>query len=173
MGYSTDFTGHFEITPPLDTVQAEYLQKFSETRRMRRDNALLVDYREPKRQPNRVEDPLRQAVNLPTGVEGGYFVGGQGFAGQTKDMSVLDYNHPPQGQPGLWCDWTVSEDGKQLRWNGSEKTYKYVQWLQYLIDNFFELWGRKLSGDVQWQGESSTDMGVISIKDNIITVRKD
>lgn len=37
MGYSTDFEGHLEITPPLNPAERAYLAKFAETRRMHRE----------------------------------------------------------------------------------------------------------------------------------------
>ena len=36
MGYSTDFTGHVTITPPLNAVEIAYLKKFADSRRMNR-----------------------------------------------------------------------------------------------------------------------------------------
>lgn len=38
MGYSTDFTGHVTVTPPLNPAEIAYLRKFAGTRRMNRTN---------------------------------------------------------------------------------------------------------------------------------------
>ncbi|MGE7438007.1 hypothetical protein [Kitasatospora sp. NPDC001175] len=38
MGYTTEFTGHVTITPPLNPTEITYLRKFADTRRMNRDN---------------------------------------------------------------------------------------------------------------------------------------
>lgn len=38
MGYTTDFTGHVTVTPPLNPHEIAYLTKFGTTRRMRRGN---------------------------------------------------------------------------------------------------------------------------------------
>lgn len=38
MGYTTEFEGKIEITPPLNQKEVEYLNKFFETRRMDRKN---------------------------------------------------------------------------------------------------------------------------------------
>ena len=51
---------------------------------------------------------------------GPYAVADTGFRGP----DVKDYNRPPQGQPGLWCDWTPTDDGSAIRWNGTEKFRK-------------------------------------------------
>ena len=115
MGYTTDFDGFMKIDPPLNPEQVSYINKFSETRRMKRD---------PDR-ASKLHDPLREAVGLPIGDEGCYFVGGEGFAGQDKEDSIVEYNRPPANQPGLWCHWLISEDGTRLQWDFGEKFYDY------------------------------------------------
>lgn len=154
MGYSTDFEGSFKLNPPATPEQIEYINKFSSTRRMMRDNRKL----------NKIYEGKFGLLNIPYlyGSDGEYFVGGLGDAGQDMDESVFNGgNEPPRTQPGLWCEWVISEDGTELKWNGSEKFYNYVEWLQYLIDNFFTRWGIELSGEVKWQGQDELDTGTI------------
>jgi hypothetical protein len=158
MGYSTDFEGLFRLDRPLTPDHRAYLLKFSETRRMRRDPAIA----------EQMPDPERVAVGLPLGPERAYFVGGTGFAGQDHDPSILDYNEPPERQPGLWCQWEPNEAGDAIRWNGAEMFYDYVKWLEYLIAHFLEPWGYLLTGEVLWQGEDVEDRGVILVEDNRI-----
>jgi hypothetical protein len=162
MGYTTDFDGEFTLDKPLDAVQASYLKKLAETRRMKRDPAIAVT----------LPDPVRKAVGLPIGDEAGYFVGGEDFMGQEKDKSVLDYNKPPTGQPGLWLQWEPSDDGTAIVWNEAEKFYDYTAWLKYLIDNFLAPWGYTLNGEVEWQGEDSEDKGILGVKDNKVYVKE-
>src|SRR5262245_61818938 len=119
MGYTTDFSGHFEITPALTQAQVEYLQAFNYTRRMKRDATKLAD----------VPDPKRIAVGLPLGIDAEYFVGYENDHGQDHDISIVSYNGPPAEQPGLWCQWEV--ESTILQWDGGEKFYDYVEWLQY------------------------------------------
>ena len=124
-------------------------------------------------------DSVRIAAGLPIGLEGAYFVGGSGFCGQDRDASILEYNDPPAGQPGLWCQWvpnqkdketwTRSEDGTEIGWNGAEKFYCYIEWLQYIIDHFLKPWGYVLNGEVEWQGERRDDTGLIVVNDNVVT----
>lgn len=163
MGYSTDFVGAFKFSKTLTQVQREYLLKFSDTRRVKRDAEKAV----------KLGDITRIAAGLmDVGVEGGYFTGGLGFAGQDDDESVVDGNNPPEGQPGLWCQWEPSESGDYLGWNGGEKFYHYVEWLQYIITHFLTPWGITITGVVRWRGESSGDKGSIVVTDNVIDVRK-
>jgi hypothetical protein len=146
----------------LKPAHAAYLLKFSETRRMARD---------PDRAA-KMPDPLREAVGLPLGPQGAYFVGGLGFAGQDEDDSILDGNEPPEGQPGLWCQWVPSEEGTAILWNGMEKFYYYIEWLEYLIEHFLKPWGYRLNGVVTWQGEEEEDRGRIIVVDNVMTVEQ-
>lgn len=153
MGYTTDFEGHFTLDKPLRPEHAAYLHAFADTRRMRRD----------PHKASVMPDPRREAVGLPIGVEGGYFVGGGGFAGQDRDASILDYNHEPDEQPGLWCNWVPTDDGAGVKWDGGEKFYYYTEWLNYLIEHFFTRWGYVISGKVAYSGESRGDVGHVKI----------
>lgn len=157
MGYHTDFRGGFEVTPPLQKVHENYINKFSETRRMKRDPDKLED----------VPDPIRKAVNLGIGEDGEFFVGSKEHSGQDfSHPSVVDGNRPPSSQPGLWCQWIVI--GDTVQWDGGEKFYNYTEWLQYLIDNFFKPWGYTLNGQVDWRGEDWSDTGTIQVINNKI-----
>ncbi len=144
----------------LKTEHAAYLNKFSETRRMRRDPEPLKQFL----------DPLREAVDLPLGKDGGYFVGGGGFAGQEHDASILDYNQPPKGQPGLWCQWVPNELATAIVWNQAEKFYYYVKWLHYLLKHFLTPWGYVVNGKVDWVGDDEADRGTIVVKDNKVII---
>lgn len=158
MGYSTDFEGQFNITPTLKPEHQTYLEMFAETRRMRRDAGLA----------EKLNDPVRIAAGLPIGHEGSYFVGGLGFTRQDKDASIVEYNYPPREQPGLWCKWVPTEECDAIVWNGGEKFYDYVEWMQYLLDHFLKLWGYKVNGEVCWVGEDNEDIGRIVISDNFL-----
>lgn len=159
MGYTTDFDGEFKITPPLSQKHVAYLTKFAQTRRMARD------VQKTARRP----DPFREAASLPVGPQGAYFVNESGMSGQDNGPDVTNSNGPPTGQPGLWCQWTPSEDGATLGWDGGEKFYNYVEWLEYLIAHFLKPWGYQLNGTVTWSGEESSDHGQIVVKNNTVT----
>ncbi len=159
MGYSTDFNGSFELDKPLTDEHRTYLELFNNTRRMRRDAA----------KAELLDDPARLAVGLPIGDEGGYFVGALGCAGQDKDDSILDYNSPPKGQPGLWCQWMPDDGGDDaIVWDQGEKFYNFVEWLEYIVEHFLKPWGYVLNGEVEWDGEDRDDIGRIVVKDNVV-----
>ena len=150
MGYSTYFTGEFNFNNPLDENLRKYLTFFSESRRMKRDVAGF-------------------------GVDGEFFIplnsnGGVDNCGQNRDTNIVDFNRPPSTQPGLWCQWIPSEDGMALVWDEGEKFYNYVEWLAYLIDRIIAPAGYVLNGEVEWEGEESTDAGIIRVDNNVISV---
>jgi len=156
MGYTTEYYGVFKLSKPLTAAQAAYLKAFSETRRMARRSEVV----------EAMDDPVRQAVNLPVGDDGEYFVGGTGFYGQDKDRSIIHYNRPPKSQPGIWCHWIPTEDGAGIEWDGGEKFYDAREWLEYLIHNFLERWNIVMDGEAQWQGEDHGDVGLLVVKGN-------
>lgn len=170
MGYSTDFWGEFTITPELTPEHQAYLHAFANTRRMRRNPDLT----------QLLSDPLRVAVGLDVGNEGEYYVGAYeenpapgfigNFKGQGKSADIIDYNSPPRTQPGLWCQWVPAADGAVLEWDQGEKFYSYLEWLEYLLNNFLIPWGYTLNGTVEWSGEDSDDQGRIVLANNKISI---
>lgn len=194
MGYTTDFEGAFTLTPAATREQVAYINAFSRTRRMKR-NAELTTQR---------PDPIREAVGLPVGEDGCYFVGAD-LANHGQEFNapdVIDSNEPPGAptfeqfrgsdflksysafdkalkdaikngsQPGLWCQWELTDSGEQLEWDGSEKFYNYVEWLRYLINNFFAPWGITLNGEIEWFGEDRNDRGKIVVTNNVVETLK-
>ncbi len=100
--------------------------------------------------------------------KGGYYVDAGGWAGQDREIDIVDYNSPPEGQPGLWCQWTPTPDGKYIEWDQGEKFYDSVKWMQYLIDHFIGsnpiaktvfpfMEGHKLIGKIKAKGEEAGD----------------
>jgi hypothetical protein len=163
MGYHTEFQGSFRLDKPLSEDHKNYLNKFSSTRRMQRNELKAAE----------LHDPIREKVQLPVGEDGAYFVGGTGFAGQDRDDSIVEYNYPPSGQPGFWCQWVPNSDGTCIEWDEGEKFYFYVEWVEYLINNFLKPWGYTINGKVSWRGESFHDIGTIMITDNVVMTTKE
>jgi len=198
MGYTTDFQGQLNFDRVLTNEEVNYIKKFNDSRRMKRDVSKLYDIY--KGEGGNPFLPKEQTY----GNEGEYFVGDAGqvsfLVGNSKDDSIIDFNQSPGNvvkgkdedfgtywsrhtkqiqdglcQPGFWCQWTVEQqfEGGEfvLVWDGSEKFYNYVEWLKYLINHFFEKWGVKLNGEITWEGEDSEDMGKIVVVDNVVTVK--
>jgi len=193
MGYTTDFYGHLDIEPALTPEQTAYINLLASTRRMKRDIKVLWEMYKGKHGNPFAKDKTPIGIY---GHEGEFFAmddGNMGQGGHGTDKSIIDYNVPPghmlsQGmanfqrvwdsnqarkkaltcQPGLWCQWHIEAEGEKLCWDGGEKFYDYVEWLRYLIDRFFEPWGVKLNGTIEWSGEDSNDKGKIRVKNNVV-----
>jgi len=76
--------------------------------------------------------------------------------------------YQPNGKPSIWLQWEiVEENGKHyLEWDGCEKFYNYVEWLEYVIKYIFKGWGLLLNGRIEWRGEEWEDVGYIEVEDN-------
>lgn len=153
MGYNTDFNGGLTASIPLTTDQKEYINTFSRIRHMKRDVSVLQTLYKGK-----------------YGLDGKYGKEGEFFCKDEEDQkSIIDHNIPPSTQPGLWCQWYMRESD-YLEWDGGEKFYDYIEWLKYLMDNFFTPWGVLFNGQIEWRGESWEDTGTIIVKNNKIEV---
>lgn len=155
MGYTTEFRGQISVSPPLNAEEIAYLKKLNDTRRM-----------------NRTQGP--------------YFVDGDGYMGQggPKDGdTIIDANCPPRGQPGLWCHWVPTEDGKAIYWDGGEKFYDSAEWMAYVIDHFlkpgaiaksalpFLQANHVCNGEIEAQGEDSSDRWYLIVKNNAVATQ--
>lgn len=118
-------------------------------------------------------------------MNGPYFVDGTGDYGQGRDSDILDFNRPPEGQPGLWCNWTPTEDGTAIEWDGGEKFYNAEKWMAYLIKHFVGsdpiakrehpeefsfLQGHDLNGRIDAQGEDYDDKWLLIVENNKVKV---
>jgi len=61
----------------------------------------------------------------------------------SRDLSsghqdVIDYNTPPEGQPGLLCDVAVLNDGTHLGVDESRENSDITPWVEYLIEHLLK-----------------------------------
>lgn len=119
--------------------------------------------------------------------QGPYYVDGPGFAGQDDDGKILDYNRAPDGQPGLWCQWTAADDGSSIYWDGAEKFYDAAEWMAYVIDHFLKpgaaayaasdpqfnefTFDHVLNGVIAAEGEQSGDIWRIVVTNNEVATQ--
>ena len=111
---------------------------------------------------------------------GPYFVDGTGNFGQGNDEDIINYNSPDPSQPGLWCQWVPTKNGKKIKWNGAEKFYKSEAWMNYLIEHFLKegAFGKDklpffsnhtLNGVIKARGEDRDDRWTLLVKDNEVS----
>ena len=147
MGYTTDFNGQFKINQPLDDDTYNLLVGLNNTRRMKRN------------------------VSQTYGIEGEFYVEGSGDFGQGNEDNIIEYNTPPKTQPGLWCNWVPTEGRNYIEWDGGEKFYNYIEWIEYLIEKILAPKNYILNGEVRWSGEDPSDNGVIIINNNTVKTK--
>lgn len=161
MGYTTDFFGEVRIEPPLNEAEVSYLQDFATTRRMDRTN-------------------------------GPFFVKGEGFMGQGGGPDkIINHNAPHPSQPGLWCQWVATDDGTAITWDGNEKFYDSVAWMEYIIREFLAPSGaatrgikesaderfkeftfdHTLNGVIDASGEEPSDLWRLVVTNNEVTTQ--
>lgn len=155
MGYTTVFEGSIAIEPPLSEIEREFLARFIQSRRWDRPEGPYET-----REEHEERDAWRGA-------------------------RLGAYNDPPLGQPGLWCQWEASEDGRFLRWDGGEKFYAAAEWMAYLIHHFFapHPWakeadsrfegfgGHVFNGEILAIGEEAwSDAWLLKVRDNSVSV---
>lgn len=155
MGYSTEYYGSFNVTPAMDGEMIDYLRRFSETRRMQRDNdAIMGNF------PDWADDCLDGEL----GEQGEFFVGGAGYMGQERDPSVVDYNCPPETQPSLWCQWVPTDDGSGIVWDGGKKFYEADRWIEYIANSILAPAGYDVEGKLEWSDDYG-DSGTLAFED--------
>lgn len=161
MGYNTDFSGALQFNKDVTEQLKEYINRFSATRRMPRDNDKIKEV-----YPNWRELCFFGEL----GNKGEYFAPYGKYCLNDDDGTVLDYNgYKESVHPGLYCQWIIN-DNNELEWDGGEKFYNYESWLIYLINNFFKPLGYVLNGDIEWQGEEYDDLGIIHVDNNEVTM---
>lgn len=152
MGYTTDFEGRIEIIPPLNAEEITFLREFNGTRRMH--------WKQGPYYIHKVEGEIKD------------------FGQAWDHPDVIDNNREATGQPGLWCQWKPTEDGTAIEWDGGEKFYHSVEWMQYLIDHFIGasprarpalqfLRSHVLNGEIEAQGEDRNDRWKLVVKNNV------
>ena len=139
MGYTTEYSGSITLNKKLDDETFSFLSKLASTRRMKRK--LGPEY----------------------GVEGEYFVDGEGDFGQTDTPDVVDHNTPPSTQPGLWCNWEPNNDRINIEGNGGEK------WMDYILNNILAPKGYIGNGTIEAQGEETSDHWWLNVHNNLVT----
>lgn len=167
MSHWPDFYGQFDLNRPLTPAHQTYLRAFNKTHRCKRDPVFVAG----------LSDPCREAVGLPVGHDGEYYVGDViRNPNEEYDVAQENYNTPPGQQPGTCCKWVPTYDGKAIRWDGSVGFHHYIEWLKYLIQHFFIPWGYVLNGKVRWNSQccwhddDSYNEGIIEVTNNVVQV---
>lgn len=93
-------------------------------------------------------------------------------ASQAAEIADM-FDNPPEDGPGSYCQWIATTDGRGIEWDGNEKFYNYVEWLQWLIDKRLTPWGISIVGEVRFQGEDPDDRGLLFVKNGKVVKAMD
>lgn len=92
--------------------------------------------------------------------------------------TVLDWNEEDRGgtgkpgkHPDGYMQWLPTDDLRGLVWDGNEKFYDYVEWMEWLVARLAE-WGIAGNGAIHWQGEENGDTGVLSVTGSTVIATK-
>ena len=152
MGRTSKFIGEIGISPALSAEEINYLKQFNRTRHTQ---LLPSPYAVGDFEP----EDLRNA---------------------DPDL-IMKNSYPPEGQPGLWCNWIPADDGTAIKWDGAEKSHDMAEWLVYLVEHFIgraplakaELpffVGHELNGEVEVVGEPVHDRQKIVVTNSRVRV---
>lgn len=170
MGYNTIFIGKMKINGEVTPELVTYINKFCDTRRMKRSNEKIKEI-----YPNWRD----YCFNGELGTDGEYFAVPAGWNGEKcvidcipnkeidkEDRSILDYNKPPSTQPSLWCHWKIVEENGSyyIKWNGTEKFYYSWTWIDYILQNFLIPNGLSLTGVILGMGDDIEDVFFLTCK---------
>ena len=149
MGYTTDFEGCVKTDRPMEDEVVNLINGLAKTRRMKRK------------------------VDTKYGTEGEFYFdpNSEDYVPDWDNSNVIDCNNPPRTQPSLWLQWRVREDKQTIEWDGGEKFYGYVEWMEYLINAILAPKGYIVNGEIYWSGEEVRDNGIIVVKDNIVSTK--
>jgi len=159
MGYTTNFEGEFTFNKQVDKELEKYVNNFARTRHMLYNTEWI-----------KKELPFWRAFTFDGNLgKNGCLIADENHVFDVwpneNEKWVKDVNDSGDC-PSLWANWKI--ENNTLVWNGAEKFYSYVEWLEFYITNFFEPNDLKLSGVVYFYGEDREDCGSIIIDENFV-----
>ena len=88
-------------------------------------------------------------------------------------LGLVDYKKHPSDQPYRWCSWKI--DNKSITISEEEglvedKYFHSLEWLRYLINNFFNRWNYILDGELSYQYSRGFERGYIVVNKNDVKI---
>lgn len=148
-------TGSLKFNKPPTKELVDYIRLFGNIRHMIRNVEKI----------KRIDPNWEQhCFNGNLGIEGEYYIPYKEDDSFDPITSVTEKNCYPKTQPNFYCHWFINIDN-ELVWDGNPFFNQNIQWLQYLIKNFFEPLGYVLNGELETTVK-------ICVEDNKITTRE-
>lgn len=73
---------------------------------------------------------------------------------------------------GAYLQWVPTESLDAIVWDGNEKFYEYVPMLEWVCGTWLKERGIAANGELFWSGESSDDVGRITVAYNNVKAHK-
>lgn len=89
-----------------------------------------------------------------------------------KKLEGMDGRDFDDDRPQGYCKWNLTEDLKGLAWDGGEKFYSYIEWLEWIIKRILRPAKIEINGAVEYQGEFVGDCGAIIVKANQVRLAR-
>ncbi len=157
MGYTTDFDGRIEVSPPLNTAEIKYLAKFARTRRMeRKSGPYFVDGSGDYGQ-GRDADIIE--FNRPDASQPGLWCKWV----PTEDGSALEWD----GREKFYNseEWMTYIIGHFLKSGAHAYSASDPQFNEFTFNHVCE-------GTIYAQGEDPDDIWRLVVKDNVVSVQQ-
>lgn len=91
-------------------------------------------------------------------------------AKEVSDLNSFSYQpHDPNEFPGHYCQWIATNDGTQIEWDGGEKFYDALEWMQYIVEHFVLPGHHEANGEIFADGEETDDIWWIVVENNVVT----
>ncbi len=167
MGYTTTFEGKVKISPPLNKEEIKFLKFFCGVAHIKRKHSEAYYFLQKR---NFLTEMISKIY-----IQFWSFWGYELESGAQKE--IIDDGSPPDGQPSKWCQFMPTDDGHYIVWDGLEKFYYSLEWMQYLIDHFIGddpkakselpfLQSHVLNGEMKAFGEDEEDRWILKVKNN-------
>lgn len=82
-----------------------------------------------------------------------------------------DQESAPRPCPDSYLQWVPTPNGQGITWDGGEKFYLYEEWLRWICAWLKGL-GIDTGGQIAWDGEEQGDVGLLIVKNSVVTARK-
>lgn len=91
---------------------------------------------------------------------------------ETSDLldDLRESRHCEDDFPGIWCHLRIGRDLRSLEWDGSEKTYDFIDWVKYANSKILLPRKYRMNGTILFQGESVIDSGRIDANNGNVKV---
>ena len=164
------YAGQIKVAEKMPIDIVNYINCFSAIRHVKRDNKKLKEIH---------PDWAEHVFDYRLGTQGEYYVpiNEPNEKDNYDDKSIVDFDNPPDTQPGLWCPWVLGGERtfeglenaiiEWGQWEQEMSGYEDFKWMKYMIDKFLKVKGYVCNGIISGIGENDTGHFIIAIENNI------